>query len=51
MRAAVPVGGHVQWFVGVQQAEDVGGRGRVDDGGRDDLVHCFVVLGFCGVVH
>jgi len=41
----------IEWFVVVEQFEDVGGSGRVDDGGRDELVHCFVVGGFGGVVH
>ena len=47
---AVAVGGDVEGFVGVEQFEDVGGRRDVDDGGGDDLVHCFVVGGVGGVV-
>ena len=37
------VGGDVEWSVVVEEFEDVGGRGGVDDTGRDELVHCFVV--------
>ena len=35
----------------VQQLEHVTGRGRVDDRGRDELVHGLVVLRARGVVH
>lgn len=46
----MPVGGDVELFVVVEHADDVR-RGRgVDDGGRDELVHGFVVRGFGGVV-
>lgn len=44
------VSGDVEWFVIVEELEDVGGERGVDDGGGDDLVHCFVVGGFGGVV-
>lgn len=44
------VGGDVEGFVGVEELEDVGWRGDVDDGGGDDLVHGFVVGGVRGVV-
>lgn len=47
---AVAVGGDVELFVVVQHAEDVAGRGRVDDGGGDELVHRFVVRGMRWVV-
>lgn len=43
MGAAVPVDGYVEGFVVVQEFEDVGWWWGVDDGGGDDLVHCFVV--------
>lgn len=44
------VGGDVEGFVVVEEFEDVrGGRG-VDDGRRDELVHCFVVGRVGGVV-
>ena len=45
------VGGDVEGLVVVQQFDEVGGRGAVDDGGGDELVHCFVVRGFGRVVH
>ena len=45
------VGGHVERFIVVEEFEDVGGRRGVDDRGGDQLVHCFVVRGFGGVVH
>lgn len=48
------VHGDIQRFVGVvgglEHFEDVGGGRGVDDGGGDELVHCFVVGGFGGVV-
>lgn len=44
------VGGHVEGFVVVQELEDVGRGRRVDDGRRDDLVHCLVVGGVGGVM-
>lgn len=45
------VGRDVEWFVVVEELKNVGcGRG-VDDGGGDDLVHCFVVGGFGWVVN
>lgn len=50
MRAAVAVGRHVERFVGVEELEDVGGGRRVDDRGRDELVHGLVVGWFGGVV-
>ena len=45
------VGRHVQRLVVVQQLEQVGGCGAVDDGRRDQLVHGFVVRRLAGVVH
>ena len=46
------VGRDVEGFgAGVQHAQDVGGLWRVDDGGRDELVHGLVVGGVGGVVH
>ena len=45
------VGGDVERFVVVQQFEHVRGRGRVDDGGGNELVHGLVVGGFGRVVH
>ena len=45
------VGGHVEGPVVVQHLDDVGGGRGVDDGGGDELVHCFVVGGLAGVVH
>ena len=47
------VHGDIQWFVGVgglEHFEDVVGWGRLHDGGGDELVHCFVVGGFGGIV-
>ena len=49
--AARAVGGDVERFVVVEELEDVAGWGRVDDGGRDELVHGFVVGGVGGVMH
>ena len=41
----------VEGFLGgVEHFEDVGRGRRVDDGGGDELVHCFVVGGCGGVV-
>ena len=45
------VGGDVQGFLRVEEAHDVAGQGRVDDGRGDELVHCLVVGGVGGVVH
>ena len=44
------VGGDVERFVVVEQAEDGAADGRVDDGGRDDLVHRLVILRMGGIV-
>lgn len=41
---------YVEGFVVVQEFEDVGGWGRVDDGRGDELVHGFVGAGVGGVV-
>ena len=49
--AARAVGGDVERFVVVEELEDVAGRWGVDDGGGDELVHCFVVGGVGRVVH
>lgn len=46
----MPVCRDVERFAGVQQFEDDGWSGGVDDGGGDELVHGFVVGGFGGVV-
>ena len=45
------VGRDVERFVVVEELEDVAGRWGVDDGGGDELVHCFVVGGVGRVVH
>lgn len=42
--------GDVEGFVVVEEFEDVGGRGSVDDGGGDELVHGFVGGGVGGVI-
>ena len=47
---AVAVLRDVEGFVVVQEFEDVGGRGRVDDGTGDQLVHSFMGGGVGGVV-
>ena len=44
------VQGDVEGFVVVEELEDVGGGRGADDGGGDELVHCFVVGGVGGVV-
>lgn len=45
------VGGDVEGFgVAVEEFDDVGGGWGVDDGGGDELVHCFVVGWLGGVV-
>ena len=49
--AARAVGGDVERFVVVEELEDVAGWGGVDDGGGDELVHCFVVGWVGRVVH
>lgn len=41
--AARAVGGDVQWFIAVEQFQDVGRRWGVDDGGGNELVHSLVV--------
>lgn len=45
------VGGHIQRFLRVEEAHDVAGQGRVDDGRGDELIHCFVVRRVSWVVH
>lgn len=47
---AVAVERDVEGFVVVEEFEDVGGWGRVDDGRCDELVHGFVGGGVGGVV-
>ena len=43
--------GQVEGFLGGgEEFQDVGRGWCVDDGGGDELVHCFVVGGFGGVV-
>lgn len=42
--------GNVKKLVVVEHLHEVIARGRGDDGGGDELVHCFVVLGVGGVV-
>lgn len=51
MGTSVTVLRDVEGFVGVQETEDVGVWRGVDDGRRDDLIHCLVIVGFGGVVH
>lgn len=46
----MPVLRDVEGFVVVEEFDHVGGLRRVDDGGGDELVHCFVVGGVGGVV-
>ena len=50
----MPISGHIERSVRtvgrLEEFEDVVGRRGVDDGSGDDLVHCLVVAGLCGVV-
>lgn len=50
MVGAAAVGGNVEGLGVVQHLEDVTRGWGGDDGGGDDLVHCFVVAGVAGVV-
>lgn len=45
------VGRHVKRLVGLQEAQDVRRRRRVDHGRRNELVHRLVVLRVAGVMH
>ena len=51
MGAAVAVGGDVKGFVVVQEFEHVRRRWGIYDRSRYQLIHCFVVRGFRGVMH
>lgn len=47
----MPVLRDVQGFVGVQEFDDIGWSGCVDDARGDELIHGLVVVEFRGVVH
>lgn len=47
----MPVGGNVEGFLRVEEAQEVAGQRGVYDRGCDQLVHCFVVRGVSRVVH
>lgn len=47
----MPIGGDVEGFIIMEEFQNVSGGWRVDDGGGDELVHCFMVVGFAGVVN
>ena len=51
MIGTMAVGRYVERFVVVQEFENVGGRGCVDDGSGDELVHGFVVGRLGWVMH
>lgn len=48
--ASGSIGRDVEWFVVVEELEDVAVWWGCDDGGGDELIHCFMVRRMGGIV-